>query len=192
VNIFNRVLAILFGLLIVAGATYLLLVVGGWVSPEQFSQWSPNIVAFFQKSDTLVRIGSAVGCVFFALVGLLLLFLELRPDPHGSKRLLLKQDALGSVTVAVSGVEELVSREAGRIEGVMEVTSRIKEAKDGLHILGLISVAPEASVPDLAQEFQERIKAAVQRYVGRAVTEVRVDAQLAPLNRGLGRTGRVR
>jgi uncharacterized alkaline shock family protein YloU len=102
---------------------------------------------------------------------------------------LLKQDGLGRVTVTRDGVRELVSREAGRVAGVMEVRPQVEENRNGMRILCRTSVDPAASVPELTRELQERVKAAVEHHLGRRVTEVRVDAQLEPLG-GPGRRAR--
>ena len=123
------------------------------------------------------------------LLGLLLLLLELRPPAREEPQVLLKQDGLGRVTVTRDGVRELVSREAGRVAGVMEVRPQVEENSKGMRILCRTSVDPAASVPELTRELQERVKAAVEHHLGRRVTEVRVDAQLEPLG-GPGRRAR--
>jgi hypothetical protein len=50
-----------------------------------------------------------------------------------------------------------------------------------LRILCRISVDPASSVPDMTQELQERLKGAVEHHVGWTVTQVAIDAQVAPL-----------
>ena len=74
-----------------------------------------------------------------------------------------------------------MDREAGRVAGVMEVRSHIEEDPAGLRILCRLSVDPTGSVPEMTRELQERLKAVVEHHLGRPVTEVSVDAQVAPL-----------
>jgi hypothetical protein len=57
------------------------------------------------------------------------------------------------------------------------------EAPDGLHILGHVAVTPDASIPELSRALKARIKGVVEHRLGREVTEVHVDAQLAQMNR---------
>ncbi|MCU1276364.1 MAG: hypothetical protein JWO48_3795 [Bryobacterales bacterium] len=156
-----------------------LLLVAGRLAP---ARWSENLLALVRQSDPAVRIWTVVACSVIVVVGLLLLFLELRPDPRRGKWLVLKQDGSGQVTVSLSGVEDLVRREAICVPGVVDVSSRVSEAQDGLHILGRVAVAPDASIPDLSSALQERIKDVVEHHLGLSVTEVQVDVQLARLD----------
>jgi uncharacterized alkaline shock family protein YloU len=64
---------------------------------------------------------------------------------------------------------------------VMEVRSRVEEDPAGLRILCRVSVDPNANVPEVTQDLQQRLKAVVEHHLGRPVAEVSVDAQVAPL-----------
>jgi hypothetical protein len=183
VNVFNRLLIILLALLLLIAVGAVLLVVLGLIRPEQIAPtpwFADRLVPFTQLDPTSRNWAVGISIVVF-LVGLLLLFLELRPGPREEPRITLKQDGLGRVTVARAGVRELVDREAGRVAGVMEVRSRVEEDPAGLRILCRISVDPTGSVPEMTQELQERLKAVVEHHLGRPVADVSVDAQVAPL-----------
>jgi hypothetical protein len=183
VNVFNRLLIILLALLLLIAAGAVLMVVLGLIRPEQIAPtpwFADRLVPFTQLDPTSRSWAVGIGILVF-LVGLLLLFLELRPGPREAPGITLKQDGLGRVTVARAGVRELVDREAGRVAGVMEVRSRVEEDPAGLRILCRISVDPTGSVPEMTQELQERLKAAVEHHLGRHVADVSVDAQVAPL-----------
>jgi hypothetical protein len=183
VNVFNRLLIILLALLLLIAVGAVLLVVLGLIRPEQIAPtpwFADRLVPFTQLDPTSRNWAVGISIVVF-LVGLLLLFLELRPGPREEPRITLKQDGLGRVTVARAGVRDLVDREAGRVAGVMEVRSRVEEDPAGLRILCRISVDPTGSVPEMTQELQERLKAVVEHHLGRPVADVSVDAQVAPL-----------
>jgi hypothetical protein len=190
-NVFNRVLIILLDLLLLVVTSAVLLVSFGLARPEQLaptSWWQDRLVPFTQLA--FATWGWTVGiCGALFLLGLLLLFFELRPPPREAPQLVLKQDGLGRVTVTRDGVRELVGREAGRVAGVMEVRPRVEENSKGMRILCRTSVDPTANMPELTREVQERVKAAVEHHLGRQVAEVRVDAQLEPLD-GPGRRAR--
>ncbi len=182
-SVFNRLLIILLDLLLLVAAGAVLLTALGVTQPEQLAPtpWFVNrLVPFTQLDPTSWRRVVGVSVVLL-LVGLLLLFLELRPGPREAPRMTLKQDGLGRVTMARDGVRELVDHEASRVAGVMEVRSRVEEDPAGLRILCRVSVDPTGSVPEMTQELQERLKGVVEHHLGRPVAEVRVDAQVAPL-----------
>jgi len=193
-NVFNRLLLILLDLLLLVTAGAVLLTTLGVTQPKQLAPtpWFVDRLVPFTQLDPTTR-GWTVGVsIVLLLLGLLLLFFELRPGPRQAPRIMLKQDGLGRVTMARDGVRELADREAGQVAGVMEVRSHVEEDAAGLRILCRLSVDPTRSVPEVTQELQERLKAAVEHHLGRPVAEVRVDAQVAPLvsDRRAGRRAR--
>ena len=119
-------------------------------------------------------------CLGPIVVALVLLVFELRPEPRAAARITLKEDGNGRVTVPLDSVRALADWEAGHVAGVTRARSQVTEDANGLQILCRISVDPASSVPDLTQELQERVKAAVQHDVGLTVTQVSVDAQVTP------------
>ena len=182
-NVFNRLLIILLDLLLLVAAGAVLLTALGLTRPEQLAlpPWFVDRLVPFTQLDPTSWSWAVGISVVLLLVGLLLLFLELRPGPRAAPRITLKQDGLGRVTVARDGVRDLVDREAGRVAGVMEVRSHVEEDRAGLRILCRLSVDPTRSVPEMTQELQERLKAVIEHHLGWPVAEVRVDAQAAPL-----------
>ncbi len=182
-SVFNRLLIILLALVMLVAAGAVLLTTLRVTQPAQLAPtpwFVDRLVPFTQLDPTLWSWAVGVSVVLL-LVGLFLLFIELRPEPRAAPRITLKQDGLGRVTVARDGVRELADREAGRVSGVMSVRSHVEEDPTGLQILCRISVDPASSVPELTRELQERLKAAVEHHLGLPVMQVSVDAQLAPL-----------
>jgi uncharacterized alkaline shock family protein YloU len=182
-NTFNRLLIILLALVLLVAAGGVLLTTLRVTQPAQLapSPWFADRLGPFTQLDPTL-FGWTVGvCLVLIVVALVLLFLELRPEPRSPAHITLKEDGLGRVTVPLESVRKLVDWEAGHLAGVTRARSQVTEGADGVQILCRVSVAPASNVPDLTQELQERIKSAVQHDVGVAVTEVSVDAQVAPL-----------
>jgi lysylphosphatidylglycerol synthetase-like protein (DUF2156 family) len=172
-NLFNRILAIAIAAAAAAFAVCVFLVAVNWITPAQLGAlaWVPNLFAW-QTRATAVAIGAAIA--FLAAIALL--YAEFVFQRDRSSHMLIKHDELGSVIVARHGIEDLVTREAGRVRGVQEAHSSINEGKTGLRIAERLTVAPDANIPALSREVQERIKSAVERYIGRPVAEVSIDA----------------
>ena len=182
-NLFNRLLIVLLALVLLVAAAAVLLVTLGLVQPADLAPapWFADRLAPFAQLDPAPW-GWTVGvCAGLLLVGLLLLVAELRPGPREEPRLVLKRDELGTVTVTRRGVRTIVEREAQQVAGVAEAHARLQESDRGLHVFCRVAVDPAADLPALAQEVQGRVRAAVERAVGRPVAKVRVDAQVAPL-----------
>jgi hypothetical protein len=184
VALFNRLLIVLLAVLVLVAATAVLLTTVGVIQPGQFASagsWFVDRLVPFTQVDPPTRSLTVGVSLALVVLALLLLFLELRPGPREARRITLKDDETGRVTVALDGLRQLADREAGRVEGVRRADSQVAEQPPGLRIACRVAVDPESSVPDLTQKLQVRLKEAVEHHVGLVVTQVSVDAQVAPL-----------
>ena len=180
-NIFNRILAILLALLLVVGGVLALLSALGLPDIQAFgTPWIQDGLRRLTQPN--LRSLAVIVSLLALLGGLLLLILELMPSQREPAAMALKQDELGRITVTRQGVQELVNREADRVDGVNQVRSQITEDKNGLRILCRLSVNPTANVPELAEEVRQRVKTAVEHHLGQPVAEVGVQTQLASAN----------
>jgi uncharacterized alkaline shock family protein YloU len=181
-NLFNRLLILLLSLLVLAGAAVVLLAMLGAAQPEHLvpTPWVRDRLDVLVQLDPAGRARTISASVVALLLAIVLALLELRPARRDA-RLTLKQDALGQVTVAHEVVRELVRREGRRIAGVMAVHPRLDVDRGELRIRCRVSVDPTASLPELTQQLQDRVKASIEHHLGRPVAEVSVDTQLAPL-----------
>jgi len=181
-NILNRVLAILFTLLVIAASSLVLAVTLELVAPQRLRVPLLSDVlepfAELQPPPQTVAIAIAAGLLVLALV---VLIAELTP-PARDKKLTIKEDDLGRVTVSQNGLRRLVDREAALVPGVMEARSELDESKQGLRVKSRVSVDPGSDLQQLTDQVRDRIKGALERHFGR-VAEVAVDAQIEPLNR---------
>lgn len=182
-NILNRVLIILISLVALVAAAAVLLVTLGVTDPATLAptNWFQTRLAEFEDLtganwDWAVAVSSAV-----ILVSLLLLVLELRPGGREPSRLVVRQDGMGRVTVALDSIQRLVDWEAAKESGVMESESQVREEGTALQIRSRVSLDPQAKAPEVAEMLQERIKTTVEQHIGRQVDQVAVDTQLEPL-----------
>lgn len=185
-NVFNRLLVILADLIVLAGAICVLLVITGAYTPGEIAPtpWFLDRLRPYATLDPTTWNWTLGICIAILVVGLLLLIAELWPGSREPRRLLVKQDGIGAVTVARESVREIADWEAGRVEGVMESASQVTDGSNGLLIHCRLSLAPDASAVEVTQQVQDRVKAAVEHHVGRHVSQVAVDSQLASLSDG--------
>src|SRR4051794_24377856 len=101
-----------------------------------------------------------------ALIGLLLLILEVRPD-RGPERVLLSDDPGGEVAVVLESIRRLVEHVAVHVPMVREVRSRVVPGRRGLRVNCRLAIDPGASVPELAREVQLRVGTALEQHLGR-------------------------
>lgn len=183
-NIFNRMLVILGILLLLMGcSTILLITLGMWV-PEHImpSPWHQIFTPLTQLEGT--NWWSVVGgCVGLLCLGICLLFVELIPRSMKKSAVTVKKDDLGHITASLTSIQDLVNREAGKVDGVLESSTTVKESSDGIHLHCRVSVTPQATANSLGPQVQERAKEVVERYLGRNVVGIHIQTQMAPLEK---------
>lgn len=184
-HIFNRIVMILLSLITLALGASTFLLLTGTVIPD--NRYLRTILAMYtayravalrrgETSNTAILIAFLVG-----LVGLILLVLELLPigrlfrRPEG-KPYVVRQDAVGEVTVDRSMVRDLVEHEATSVPGVVRAEPHVQDGPDGLRIEVHASLAWDADAPSVGQLLQERVKDSVQTHLGLPVAQVQVTA----------------
>ncbi len=184
-NVVNRILLILVALALVVAAGAVLLVTLGALDPEQLAPtaWLRDRLSPFTDLDDRNRAWTIGVCIAALLVGLVLLMLELKPSPR-EDWLTLVQDPLGRVTVRRDSIARLATRETTQVPGVMEGRAEVVTGKGQIRIRERLSIDRTASIPAVTQAVGERVRTAVEHYVGRPVTELRLDTQLEPLESG--------
>jgi hypothetical protein len=182
VNILNRALAIVIALLVLAAAALVLVVSAGLVSPQQIGiPLLADVLAPFAELQPPEQWWAVGVAALLLVLALILLIAELTPPERDSK-LTVKEDELGRVTVFQSSLRKLANREAGQVPGVLESDAEVDQSKHGFEVRSRVSIDPASDVPQLAEEVRERVKAALERHLGREVKEVTVSAQLEPLS----------
>lgn len=87
---------------------------------------------------------------------------------------LVLQSETGGVFVSIAAVESLVEKTARHSRGVRNVKVRISSLERGLVARLKIAVSPDANVPSLASQIQEKIQDTVRDTVGISLAEVTV------------------
>ena len=169
---------------LVVGSSSLFLFTIGVVDPQEWfpAPWHEVFTPFTQLDPS--RGWSIVGlCVGGLIVGVILLFLELRP--HGTKvpTLTIEKDNLGNITASMTSIQDLANREAETIEGVRESLTQVQNSSRGIHLKCRLSVAPHTNASQLGQQVQERIKAAVEHFLGKPVLGINLQTQITPLTK---------
>jgi len=188
-NSFNRILILLLDLLIAAGAVLVLLITFGVITPAQvvpaglvetsIGQWFASFAAMSPATTTLVTLVATV----VILLSLLVVWYEVR-SPRPEPAFTIREDAIGRVTVQLASVRNLITYTAAQFPQVLQVQPTMQQSPQGLTIQCRTSFAPDAHLPQVTSDLQERIKQVVEQHVGLRVVGVRIQAQLEPLAGG--------
>jgi hypothetical protein len=197
-NIFNRVVMIIVGLIIFAFGTITFLLLTRIVVPDNsflrdilalYAAWQAVALLNGLSANTSIVIAFVLG-----LIGLVLLILELIPfgrlfRGREAKHYVVHHDPLGEVTVAQSMVRDLIQHETEVTPGVTQVVSppKVKDSPTGLRVSTRAALSLDANAPGVGQDLQERIKESIQNHLGLSVAEVTIDTQTAPPPKPSGR-----
>lgn len=190
-NTFNRIFMTLLGLVIFAFGFIPFLLLTGLVAPGQgylrtilalYNAW--RAVALLRGATTNIAVLVAL---ILMLIGLVLVILELLPLRRAfsgrseTKQYVVRDDALGQVTLGRSMVRDFVRHVGEAVPGVAHVEPEVKDTADGLQLVARVSLAWDADAPAVGQLLQERLKESVQTQLGLPVASVQVVAQSAPV-----------
>jgi uncharacterized alkaline shock family protein YloU len=183
-NIFNRIVVIVGSICLVMGSSSLFLITIGVVDPQEWflAPWHEVFIPFTQLDPS--RGWSILGLCFGGLiVGVILLFVELRSHDTKVPTLTIEKDNLGNITASMTSIQDLANREAETIEGVRESLTQVQNSSRGIYLKCRLSVAPHTNASQLGQQVQERIKTAVEHYLGKPVLGINLQTQIAPLTK---------
>jgi uncharacterized alkaline shock family protein YloU len=151
------------GCLLIVGALWLAAVATGWGLPYllivrglewlKTNPWESIFVAGF-----LLLLG---------------LFLFVRPR-ESMERGFLTFSKGGEVRISQEALQEIITRSAMVLPGVLQVQSSLKERETGLQIIVSCQFGQDVLIPQMSEELQAKVKQDVELYTGILVTEVKV------------------
>ena len=164
-NLFDRFLLAVYSLFVTVLAGLFSAVMLGWPAPlfllrDVFYPGRPEV--FWPLMAVII------------LIGIRLFWANLSKPQKKLQHVVLSENAMGQVNVAVSAVEELVNKVTGRVHGVKEVSSQMLSSPAGVGIKIQASVSPEINVPNVSAEIQNAVKEKASEIFGLAVNNVEV------------------
>jgi hypothetical protein len=184
-NIFNRLAMLLLSLAALAFGVVVLLLLSGLISPTIVSpgglflnQWR-----FFAHLNGAEANTAVLVCAIVAVVGLILLILELLPSRRQSRDFVVRDDARGKVTIARTSVRDLVRYEAASMPEVKEAAAVADTGPKGFRVQVRAAISPDADAVKVAQALQDRVQQAIQHHTGLPTAQVHVMTQIEPFAR---------
>nr|BBH94978.1 hypothetical protein KTA_31770 [Thermogemmatispora argillosa] len=185
-NIFNRLLILLLSLAALVVGVALILLEAGLVTAAQVSpggfllrQW--EFLSHLNQADATTATLVGVG---LALVGLILLIVELLPGKRPPAQFVIQHDSRGMVAVTRSSVNELVRYVAGTVPGILETRGAVRQEQQGLRVRVQAAIAPDVAAPEVGKTLQEKLQQTLQHHLGLPVARVEIATQVASPGRG--------
>jgi uncharacterized alkaline shock family protein YloU len=184
-NVLNRIIVILLSLVAIAFSIIVFLLLGGVVRPAQVSPggFLLSFWSFFAQMNSTNATTAAIACSIVVIVALILIVLELITLRGGPSQFIIRQDSVGTVTVARDSVRRLVGYESKAIPGVVETRQSVDKGRDGLRVRVRALLLPEVDAPEVGHNLQEKLQQSIQEHTGLPVAEVQVATQLEPFEK---------
>jgi len=125
----------------------------------------------FELHITGNKEAALVGFVFFC-VSVRLLWMSV--TPRGVRQTIVQETALGKVQISLSAIENLVQKVARQVKGVRGVKSYVINKEQGICAHLKVVVSPDASIPELSDEIQNRVRSYITNVVGTQVADIQI------------------
>ncbi len=164
---FERLLLVVYALVLVALSLLALIMAAGWTTPIDYLQ--------FAFSHTNTRWAVGIVSALLLLVGLNLLFVNFHRRPGLPS--VVHHTELGEIRVSITALENLVHRAARKVAGVKEIKPRIRPTGEGVMVLLEAVFLPDQNIPEISQQLQQQVKDYLQEAAGLDIIEVKVMVQ---------------
>ncbi|MGI6685069.1 MAG: alkaline shock response membrane anchor protein AmaP [Bacillota bacterium] len=163
-KIFNRLLVVIFSLLIGTISLVTLFMALGWTIPLDY------LNQVFYSINNRWIIGITSGLILLGAANLIFSSLMKNPTTYTN----IANSDHGDISITIPAVEALVKKAAFQIRGVKEVKPVIKCTPQGIAVFIKTSMQPGTVIPEAAQELQTVVKGYLEETAGIQVVEVRV------------------
>ena len=163
-KLYHRILLILYPviLMFLSGTAVLLAV--GWTNPLDI------LTALLGDVNARLILGTVAALIF---VMSLRLFSE-NFYRQGQANSTINKTPLGEVRIALSTLEGLIVRSAGKVKGVREVNPRLKITSEGLLVFANASISPDVNMPAVSDELQHVIKETLEQIAGVKTAQIKI------------------
>lgn len=163
-KVFNRLLVIIFALLIGTISLVTLFMALGWTTPLDYLNHA------FNSFNNRWVIGITSVLIFIGALYLCITSLLKNPVTHTK----IASNDTGEISITIPAVEALVKKAAFQIKGVREVKPLIKCTPDGVAIFMKTGLQPGTVIPQSAHELQTVVKEYLEQTAGLQVVEIKV------------------
>lgn len=135
---------------------FLMLAVSGWSSMRERIELSLSSL-----------LAGATGLwAGLSLIALGLIFLAIRAKANKTTRNISFDNPEGEVTISIKAVEDFVKKVGIEFAEVLDMSPKIKPAKDGIKVTAKTTMVAGVNVPKLAESIQRDIKSRLQNIMG--------------------------
>lgn len=159
-----RFFLVLFALIVLILAVCAFAIALGWSFPLTY------LSTFLAVPDN--RWGAALVSAFLVLIAVWILCTVVqRPREH---EVIIRESLLGKIKIATTALESLIRRAARQVRDVREVRPVLRYDREGLVVVLQMNVNPDANLPDVSQDVQDKVQEYLEKKAGIQVHQVQV------------------
>nr|WP_216855161.1 alkaline shock response membrane anchor protein AmaP [Paenibacillus alba] len=167
-KIVDRLLLLLYSLIILVASIVVLFTASSWIPLEQAGQTLNSF--YFDKNYAYPAIAISL---IMLLISVRFLVLTLRRGRSQAPSIDQRTD-FGDIRISIETVENLSLKAAGRTKGAKDLRARVRVNQSGLEITIRTIVDGEGSIPELTEEMQSTVKSYIEDITGIPVASVTV------------------
>ena len=182
---FNRTLAIILLVLLVALAVLSASVLLGWVHLPP-ALVGPKLAEFSRDLSQLENLNrglASAAAVIIALGSLLLLRYELLPRRSGSDPFVVERSELGDISIDRQSIAKLVERSLLTLSAVRSVQASVGRGELGLRVWCAVVADANSVLPELGEKIQLLVKERIEGQLGLGVERVTTRVRFLPSRR---------
>ncbi|MEZ4268319.1 MAG: alkaline shock response membrane anchor protein AmaP [Myxococcota bacterium] len=167
-NFINRLLGLTLALLVCGVALLALLVGAGVVVPPPgvFA----DMVAGVGGASVLSEVGPVLVAILALLVGIGLLYLELRPRRRTDH--LVEATELGELTLSRRTLRDFIVYVGLQVPDVRSMTVQVTEAPDGMHVVCRVDANVRAVLSELGESIRQAVRERVREQLGLEIARI--------------------
>lgn len=168
VKVVDKLLLLLYSVVIGIVAIWMLCVGFGLISLELMQDWVINLYGHdaYQITWTVVA-----GVLLLFSLRFLIVSLQRSSSSTGS---IDQRTDIGDIRISIETIENLALKAAARQRGVKDLRARVRATDAGIEIMLRTIVDGESSIPALTEEIQRTVKDSVEEITGIPVINVAV------------------
>lgn len=168
VKIVDRLLLLLYSLLILISSLAALFVTSNWIQMSDTSKAIDSLYHDKGPAYTTITVS-----IIVLLISIRFIYISVRRGRSQLPSIDQRTD-FGDIRISIETVENLSLKAAGRTRGVKDLKARVKVNQSGLEIMIRTVVDGENSIPEITEEMQSTVKGYIEDITGIPVASVTV------------------
>jgi|LSQX01.1.fsa_nt_gb uncharacterized alkaline shock family protein YloU len=168
-KLIDRVLAVILGLVTASACVFLFLLMLEIIPHEYVNNFLHNVKILWS-----IKLLACIGTIVVLAISLRLIFMAPKKEPRLREPQYINITSDGNIKITSEAVNDVASRSAKEIDGVVESKSNIRINEAGLNIRMSLITTTEVNLPELAASVQNTVKNSLENICGISPASIQI------------------